>query len=98
MKNNTSIKSFRLRQDLIDLVEQQPGKNFSDKLTLILVEHFKGQKVRQEELAYYNNLIAKKKSDVQHYNDIMMQLATIRRESIQIESHFDKIFESLNEV
>ena len=98
MRNNTVTKSFRLRKDLVDLIELQPGKDMTDKLTSILVEHFKGTKVREQDLESYKEQIKQKKDDISRCNKILFELATIRRESIQIENHFNKVFETIGKI
>lgn len=69
VKNSMVQKSVRLPQDLIDFVEQQPGKDFSKKLLGILTECRDGALERQLMLQRYDEQIAERRNRL----DTLMQ-------------------------
>ena len=52
-KQYTVSISIRLNDDTVELIEQQEGKNFTDKLQAVLDDYFSGTEKRQKEIQLY---------------------------------------------
>lgn len=53
MRKTTVSKSIRLEAETVELIEQQEGKNFTDKLQAVLDDYFSGTEAREKEIAFY---------------------------------------------
>lgn len=95
MRKTTVPKSIRLPAHLVEYVDAQPGRDFTTKLTVILEEYRAGEKTRQKEIAFYDELIAKRKKEIDTYNDLAMTFANFRRNAIYLESQFDRILRAV---
>lgn len=90
MKKNGVIKSVRISPDLIALIEDQDGKDFTAKLSGILEEYFRGSENREKEIKYYDKLIEKRRKELSSYNDLLMTFSEMRRRVIYLESELSR--------
>ena len=97
MSGGLISKSIRLTPQQAAFVDSQEGKDFSDKLRGIIFEYQQGEADRQKNLTYYDDLIAKKKKELQKLNDLGMKLSSFRRDAIFIEASFNRIMDGLKD-
>ena len=57
MRKTTVSKSIRLEAETVELIEQQDGKNFTDKLQAVLDDYFSGTEKRQKEMQLYQDRV-----------------------------------------
>lgn len=96
MKRSSNIsKSVRLPEHLVMFIERQPGKDFTTKLSGLLDECLSGEKKRQENKLYYENLIKQRQEELRKYNDLVMTFGRLRRDVISIERILHDTFNSL---
>lgn len=81
----TIPKSIRLSEHLVIFIERQPGKDFTTKLSGVLEEYRSGEEKRQKDKLYYENLIEKRRKELQKCNDLLMTFGRLRRDVVSIE-------------
>ncbi|MDE7254274.1 MAG: hypothetical protein K2O32_15215 [Acetatifactor sp.] len=70
-------KSVRLPADLVSMVEQAEGRDFSKKLVRVLEEYRDGDETRKEIIEEYDALVESRRNQLQHYSDRIMQASRI---------------------
>ena len=95
MRKPTVSKSIRLTSEYVDLIEREPGKNFTDKLQSVLDEYFFGATKRKDEIARYEKYIYQANKKLDYYYNLEKDLANIRRNAIQAESSMSKLLQSI---
>lgn len=95
MRGNTVTKSIRFRQPDVDYIETQPGNTFTEKLAGVLDEYQRGEAKRKSQIEYYDNLIKKRREELQAYNDMIINFQQIRRDAVSIEALFGRIMDRL---
>lgn len=70
-------KSVRLPADLVAMVEQVEGRDFSKKLVRVLEEYRDGDETRKEIIEEYDALVEIKRDQLQQYADKIAQASRI---------------------
>lgn len=70
-------KSVRLPADLVAMVEQAEGRDFSKKLVRVLEEYRDGDETRKEIIEEYDALVEIKRDQLQQYADKIAQASKI---------------------
>lgn len=96
MKKEALIsKSIRLEESYVKFIEKQPGKNFTEQLSEILGEYIRGEAKRKEDIKYYDQMIQRRRKELQQYTDLGMLFAKVRTNAMRIENMFSEIMEGL---
>lgn len=94
-KEALTSKSIRLEERFVEFIENQPGKNFTVKLSGILDEYIRGEEKRKEDIKYYDQMILRRRKELQQYTGLEMLLAKVRTNAMRIEHMFSEIMEGL---
>lgn len=92
-KQTTVSKSIRLNTDTVELIEQQEGKNFTDKLQAVLDDYFSGTEKRQEEMQLYQDRVASAQKRIEDYWTLSNDLAAIRRVALSAERSCNQLLD-----
>ena len=78
-RTDTVSKTIRMPQDLVEYVESQKGRNFSDKLVSLLVETCQGESERKRMLDLYDEKIAEKRVKLDELNHQIYKASNVLR-------------------
>lgn len=95
MRRETVSKSIRLAADTVELVEENEGKNFTDKLQAILDDYFSGTEAREKEIAFYQERKKELQCRIERYYSLENDLATIRRTVFTSERMCHELLDSI---
>lgn len=96
-KQITVSKSIRLNADTVELIEQQEGKNFTDKLQAVLDDYFSGTEKRQKEIQFYQYRVDSLRKRIDDYWTLSNDLADIRRVAVSAERSCNQILDIIRE-
>lgn len=96
-KQITVSKSIRLNADTVELIEQQEGKNFTDKLQAVLDDYFSGTEKRQKEIQLYQNRVDSARKRIDDYWTLSNDLAAIRNAALSAEHSCFELLELIKE-
>lgn len=97
MRKTTVSKSIRLEADTVELIEQQEGKNFTDKLQAVLDDYFSGTEKRQKEIQLYQYRVDSFRKRIDDYWILSNDLADIRRLAVSAERSYNQILDIIRE-
>mgnify|MGYP006903494255 FL=1 len=92
-KQITVSKSIRLNADTVELIEQQEGKNFTDKLQAVLDDYFSGTERRQKEIQLYQDRVDSARKRIDDYWTLSNDLAAIRRVALSAERSCNELLD-----
>lgn len=96
-KQITVSKSIRLNADTVELIELQEGKNFTDKLQVVLDDYFSGTEKRQEEMQLYQDRVDSARKRIDDYWTLSNDLAAIRRVALSAERSCNQLLDTIRE-
>lgn len=96
-KQTTVSKSIRLNTDTVELIEQQEGKNFTDKLQAVLDDYFSGTERRQKEIQFYQDRVDSARKRIDDYWTLSNDLAAIRRVALSAERSCNQLLDTIRE-
>lgn len=97
MRETTVSKSIRLEAETVELIEQQEGKNFTDKLQAVLDDYFSGTEAREKEIAFYQERKKELQCRIERYYSLENDLATIRRTVLTSERMCYELLDTIRE-
>lgn len=97
MRKTTVSKSIRLEADTVELIEQQEGKNFTDKLQAVLDDYFSGTEKRQKEIQLYQYRVDSLRKRIDDYWTLSNDLADIRRVAVSAERRCNQLLDIIRE-
>lgn len=95
MKKKCEVKSVRIPVEIIRKIEDLEGKNFTDRISGALEEYFNGIEERKQQIAFYDDLIAKRKKELLLYNGLLQTVADMRRRIVYLEHELNRWLDAL---
>lgn len=75
MANKSKIRSLRFSDDIFEMIERQPGENFSQKFDFLVTKCFYELPAKERELQRLDNEIDKKRKELRKYSDRFIGLS-----------------------
>ena len=85
-KKSASTKSVRFTETQLSYIEGLKGKTFTEKLSSLVDDAINGDEKRREELAYYENMLEKRRKELQAYSSLAYTLSGVRNDVLRLEN------------
>ena len=84
-KKSASTKSVRFTEAQRAYIEGLPGRTFTGKLSSLVDDAIDGDERRHEELAYYDDMLERRRKELQAYSSLAYALSGIRKDVLRLE-------------
>ncbi len=84
-KKSAGVKSVRFTEAQLAYIEGLPGKTFSGKLFSLVDDVMDGDERRREELAYYEDMLERRRKELQAYSGLAYTLSGVRNDVLRLE-------------
>lgn len=84
-KKSASTKSVRFTEAQLSYIEGLKGKTFTEKLSSLVDDAINGDEKRREELAYYEDMLERRRKELQAYSSLAYTLSGVRNDVLRLE-------------
>lgn len=84
-KKSAGTKSVRFTESQLAYIGGLPGKTFTEKLSSLVDDAMDGGEKRREELAYYENMLERRRKELQAYSSLAYTLSGVRNDVLRLE-------------
>lgn len=93
MGSKSCIKTIRFSDEMIDIIEQQVGENFTKKFERLVYNCYMLAAAKEEEIQRLDDMIRRQREQLQYYQKELRQLSplvgSIQRQLISIDNYLD---------